>query len=165
MIFLTVGTLFSFDRLIKAVDDLVGEGVLEEEVFAQIGPDAYVPKNMASTVSLGKEEFDEKIRQASCLLSHAGMGSITMALSYSKPMLVMPRLKRYCEHVNDHQLGTARKFEELGHVLAAYDTDELPGKIKLLHDFIPKPRENQAHLVAERIRRFLEDVDAKTQGR
>jgi len=83
-----------------------------------------------------------------------------MALSHNKPLLVMPRLKRYGEHVNDHQLGTARKFEELGHVLAAYTEDELPDKIQQLPNFVPVPRENQAHLVAERIARFLKEMTA-----
>jgi len=109
-------------------------------------------------VSLEKNVFDKRLREASSVISHAGMGTITMALKNHKPLLVMPRLKRYREHVNDHQVATARKFEELGHILVAYETEELPVKIEELKTFVPRKREAQPHAVAERIARFLNDL-------
>lgn len=36
IILLTVGTQFSFDRLVKAVDDALDNGLVDEEIFAQI---------------------------------------------------------------------------------------------------------------------------------
>jgi len=92
------------------------------------------------------------------LISHAGIGSITAALEHNKSLLVMPRMKRYKEHVNDHQISTAQKFEQLGHILAAYTEDELAEKIRQLKLFVPKPRENQANAVAERIAGFLDGI-------
>lgn len=158
MIFLTIGTLFPFGRLIKAVDEAVGEGLIDEQVFAQIGNDSYKPRHINFVEKLSKGVFDRTVTEASMLISHAGIGSITSALSRGKPLLVMPRLKRFGEHVNDHQVGTARKFEELGHVLVAYDTDELPAKIRQLKTFTPKPRVSQADKVARRIAEFLDDL-------
>lgn len=67
-------------------------------------------------------------------------------------------LKRYREHINDHQVGTASQFEQLGHILVAYDADELSAKIQLLETFVPKPRKNQADQVASRIREYLESL-------
>ena len=158
MIFLTVGTQFPFDRLVKTVDEFVGSNGLNEEIFAQIGDSRYQPQNFKAVASLDKSLFDKYLRDASCIISHAGMGTITMALELQKPLLVLPRRKIYGEVVNDHQLGTAKKFEELGHVLAAYSVEELPGKIAQLSSFVPVPRENQAHLVAGRITRFLNEM-------
>ena len=37
MIFLTVGSRYGFDRLVRAVDGLVERGVITDEVVAQIG--------------------------------------------------------------------------------------------------------------------------------
>lgn len=68
----------------------------------------------------------------------------------------MPRLKRYKEHVNNHQVATAKKFEELGHILVAYSEEELPEKLQQLKSFVPKPRENEAKKVVARISKFLE---------
>jgi UDP-N-acetylglucosamine transferase subunit ALG13 len=156
MIFLTVGTLFPFDRLVKAVDDAIEGGVIKQPVFGQIGETSLKPKYMEYTQMLTKNLFDEKVSTAGYIISHAGIGSIVMALEHGKPLLVMPRMKRFKEHVNDHQVATARKFEELGHILAAYSEEELPGKLHQLKTFVPKPRENQANAVAERIAKFLE---------
>lgn len=155
MIFLTVGTQFPFDRLVKAVDELVGRNGFDEQIFAQIGDSLYQPRNFKAISSLEKKVFDKHICEASCIISHAGMGTITTALEHHKPLLVMPRLKKYGEAVNDHQLAIARKFEELRHILVAYQQDDLLRKIDRLRLFVPNPRENQAKAVADRIARFL----------
>jgi len=155
LIFLTVGTLFPFDRLVKAVDEAIRAHLLNDKVFAQIGKSKYKPRNMTYAPTLDTKNFDEKIKQAEYLISHAGIGSITAALSLNKPLLVMPRLKRFGEHVNDHQLGTARKFEKLGHILVAYTEDEVPKKMKQLRSFTPKPRKVQTEAVVNRISTFL----------
>lgn len=158
MIFLSVGTQFPFDRLVKAVDDACEEGLIYEEIFAQVGKSFYKPRNFKSVISLEKEVFDKRFREASGIISHAGMGTITMALDNKKPLFVMPRLKKYGEVVNDHQVAIARKFEELGHILVAYEAEDLPKKIKKLKFFVPRPRESGAELVAERISSFLSRV-------
>lgn len=155
MIFLTVGTLFPFDRLVQVVDSAVGKELIKDEVFAQIGCNSFKPKNMGYAELLDKNTFDKKVNKATHLISHAGIGIITMALDYNKPILVMPRMKCFKEHVNDHQVAAARKFEKLGHILVAYETKDLPEKIEKLKSFVPKPRENQAKAVAERISKFL----------
>lgn len=157
MIFLTVGTLFEFDRLVKAVDEYIGADLIEEEVFAQIGPGKYRPNHMNYVQTLDKNKYDRIVQECSAMISHAGMGSISMSLNYAKPLLVMPRQKKYGEHVNNHQLHTAHKFEELGHILVAYDTDELPEKIKLLKTFRPKPRNPNRQGVIDRISQFLSE--------
>lgn len=163
MIFLTVGTQFPFDRLVKAIDDIAGKGIMQDDIFGQIGDSSYKPRNFEAVVSLDKGDFDRKLNVSSGIISHSGMGTITMAFSSNKPLLVLPRLARYGEVVNDHQVGIARKFAEYGHLLAAFDVEELPEKIEQLKTFVPKPRENQAHLVAERIGKFLAEINAKSQ--
>jgi beta-1,4-N-acetylglucosaminyltransferase len=155
MIFLTVGTQFPFDRLVKCIDEFIGRNGFEDEVFAQIGHSSYRPRNFEYVESLEKGKFDRLIQNASHIIGHAGIGTIITALDNNKPLLVMPRLKKQGEVVNDHQAAIAKKFEELGQVLAAYSAKELPEKIKLLSSFVPKVRESQAHIVAQRITRFL----------
>jgi len=158
MIFLTVGTQFPFDRLVKAVDELVGRNGFDEEIYAQIGDSSYQPRNFKAIPLLEKKVFDKRISEASCIVSHAGMGIMTMALDNEKPLLVMPRLRRYREVVNDHQVAIAKKFEQLGYVLAAYSVEELPEKIQQLSTFTPKKRVSQVQLVAGRITEFLNGV-------
>jgi UDP-N-acetylglucosamine transferase subunit ALG13 len=158
MIFLTVGTQFPFDRLVRTVDRAVGSHSFNDNVFAQIGKSKYIPQNMMYAEILDANSFDSKIKQADFLISHAGIGSITTALRMNKPLLVMPRLRKFREHVNDHQVATARKFEELGHILVAYCVEELPETLQELKSFVPKPRKNQVEAVTERIAQFLNEL-------
>jgi len=159
MIFLTVGTYpLPFDRIVTAVDTAVMEGLIEEEIFAQIGFCRYRPRNMEYVEMLQKRTFDSYFQKASYIIGHAGMGTISAALDYRKPLLAMPRLKKHGEIVNDHQVAIARKFEELGHILVAYREEELPKKLKKLTSFVPRPRKNQAKAVADRIAKFLDEV-------
>ena len=158
MIFLTVGTLFPFERLVMAVDLAVAKGLLKEDVIAQVGKGGNKYHNVKCVEVLKKDEFDEHVKNASYLISHAGMGSITMALSQNKSLIVMPRLAKYGEHVNDHQLGTAKKFEQLGHILAAYTEVEIPEKIIQLKTFVPQPRKVQTKAVIDRINIFLNEI-------
>ncbi len=162
MIFLTVGTYpIPFDRLIKAIDIAVGDGMIEENIFAQIGVCNYKPQNMKYVSMLEKGDYDLYLQEASSVISHAGIGTITIALDYNKPILVMPRMKRLKEHVNDHQVATARKFESLGHVLAVYKTEDLLKKIKHLKTFMPRKRSAQPQAVADRITKFLNELRIK----
>ena len=55
MIFLAVGTQFGFDRLVKVVDEAIGRQLIQDTVFAQIGPGSYLPKRMEYVVSLEKD--------------------------------------------------------------------------------------------------------------
>ena len=54
MIFMTVGTQFPFDRLVRAVDEAVGMELITDHIFAQIGKNATVPRNFESVETLQK---------------------------------------------------------------------------------------------------------------
>lgn len=158
MIFLTVGTQFPFDRLVKAVDRALDDNLIYEEVFAQIGESAYRPRNFEAVSFLDKRIFDERLRSASSVISHAGIGVITLALDNNKPLLVMPRLKKHGEVVNDHQVTIAKKFARLGYILAVYRVEHLPANIKKLATFVPRKRQMQSRAVTERIAKFLYEL-------
>jgi len=158
MIFLTVGTQFPFDRLVKAVDEAAGTNGFDEKIVAQIGDSSYCPENFEAAPSVEKAVFDRYFNKADSIISHAGMGTITMALDHRKPLLVMPRLKKYGEVVNDHQLAIAKKFEQLGYLLVAYGAEDVPIKMKQLKSFVPQERQPCADIVAARISTFLNEL-------
>ncbi|HMC16111.1 MAG TPA: glycosyltransferase [Albitalea sp.] len=160
MIFVTVGSMFPFDRLIRSVDELVGQGVITEPVIAQIGDGRYEPRHMPFERFLAKPQYDQRMAEARVLLAHAGAGTIALALAHHKPLLVLPRLKRHREHVNDHQLATARKFEQLGHVLVAYDERDIAAKLHELAGFVPRARQADPQRMARRIGAFLSALQA-----
>jgi len=158
MIFLTVGTQFPFDRLVKAVDKAAGTNGFHEHIVAQIGESSYCPENFEANPALEKAVFDQHLRKADSIISHAGMGTIAMALDHRKPLLVMPRLKKYGEVVNDHQLAIAKKFEELGYLLVAYSAEDVQIKMEQLKCFVPQERQPCPDIVAARISTFLNEL-------
>ena len=137
MIFLTVGTQSRFDRLVKSVDELIGNNGFDEELFAHIGYSTYKPRNFKAVTYIDKQLFDKYIHDASCIISHAGIQVISMVLQNHKPLLVMPRLKKYGELINDHQVKIAQRFEKLGQILVAYHERDLPKKVNQLKTFVP----------------------------
>lgn len=161
MIFLTVGTQFPFDRLVKAVDRAIEAMGLDEELYAQVGDSSYQPRNFEAASHLEKHLFDDCMRKASSIISHAGMGTITMALDHKKPLLVMPRRKRFGEVVNDHQVAIAKKYEELGHLIVAYDEEDISKKIKALRHFVPRKRNVCCEAVIQRISSFLHEIEGR----
>lgn len=128
MIFITIGTQEPFDRLIKAMDEIAGL-YKNKEFVAQVSNTNYVSNNLKTVEFLEPAEFEKLFNEAELIVSHAGMGSIISALTKRKPILVVPRLMKYREHRNEHQLATAKKMEQLGYIRVAYDTDELKDKV------------------------------------
>lgn len=158
MIFVTVGSMFPFDRLIRAVDELVQRGVITDAIEAQIGDGTYEPKHMPFDRFLSKPDYEAKLKRCDAIIAHAGAGTIALALAHHKPLLVLPRQAKFAEHVNDHQIPTARKFGELEHVLVANEVEDLPTQLPYLSAFRPKPREVHADRLASRIGQFLRDI-------
>jgi UDP-N-acetylglucosamine transferase subunit ALG13 len=164
MIFLTIGTQFPFDRLVEAIDSLVGENDSGEEVFAQIGESSYEPHSFEYVESLKKSEFDHLMQKASGIIGHAGVGTIAMALEHNKPLLVMPRSAKHREVVNDHQAAIAQKFGQLEHILVAHEVEELPEKIEQLKTFVPRKRKATPEPVVECIAEFLNNLANDGEG-
>lgn len=158
MIFLTVGSMFPFDRLVQSVDELVGGKLLDGAIVAQIGDGKYEPRHIVFSRYLAKPEYDKLVVAADMLIGHAGAGTIALALKHRKPLLVVPRLKQHGEHVNDHQVVTARKYEEMGHVLVAHDMRDIPAKLAALKNFSPRHREARPQDLARRVGEFLDTL-------
>lgn len=121
MIFATVGsTQIPFARLIRALDGLPGE-----TLSVQHGP---VPPPSAAAEMRAFMEFPEviqRIEAADVVVCHAGAGSILCALRAGHTPVVVPRLKRFGETVDDHQLELARALAEEGRVIAVEQLERL----------------------------------------
>jgi UDP-N-acetylglucosamine transferase subunit ALG13 len=114
MIFITLGSQkFQFNRLLKAVDELVAAGKIKDEVFAQIGYSDYKPTNYKYEQFLDREKFSQIMDKAEIVITHGGTGAIIGAVKKGKKVIAVPRLARYGEHVDDHQLQLVGQFKDL----------------------------------------------------
>ena len=120
MIFVTLGSQkFQFNRLLKAVDELD----TDEEIFAQIGYSDYKPKNYKYKEFLDREEFATWEEKADIVITHGGTGAIIGAVKKGKKVIAVPRLAKYGEHVDDHQIQLIKQFKNLNLIYACVDGD------------------------------------------
>ncbi|HFI0094079.1 TPA: glycosyltransferase [Streptococcus suis] len=113
MIFVTVGTHEQpFNRLIEEVDRLKKEGVITDEVFIQTGFSTYKPQycNWKSIISYS--EMEDHMANADIIITHGGPATFMGAIAKGKKPIVVPRLEKFGEHVNDHQLEFAFQVKE-----------------------------------------------------
>lgn len=131
MVFVAVGTQkFQFNRLLKAVDDLIEQGKLTDEVFAQVGHSDYVPRNYAYQDFLSKDEFQSCIDRCDLLITHSGVATIIAGLRQEKKIVVVPRLARFAEHVDDHQFQIAENFSSKNMLMMCRVGDDLAELIR-----------------------------------
>ena len=158
MIFITLGSQkFQFDRLLKAVDNLVENGIITEEVFAQTGYSNYVPQHYKYKAFLDRSEYAEAEANADLVLTHGGTGAIIGAVKEGKKVIAVPRLAKYGEHVDDHQVQLLKQFEEMNIISVCYDTDKLgecytETKTKVFNKY-----KSNSSAIIESIEEFLEE--------
>lgn len=146
MIYVTVGTQkFPFNRLLREVDRYIEEGLINEPVFAQIGSSTYLPRNYPYERYLSKDRFAEYVKKCDVLVTHSGIATIMLGLGYKKPVIVIPRLARYGEHVDDHQSQIAQIFSEKNYVMQCGQNDNLAVMISCAkeHHFSEYVSQNQ----------------------
>jgi UDP-N-acetylglucosamine transferase subunit ALG13 len=114
----------------EAVERANREGVFGEDVVVQYGHSIVVPTGCRSHQFLAREEFRMLVREASLIITHAGAGTIGQCFKAGKRPIVVPRLKAYGEHVNDHQMELVRQLECLGRVYAVHDLQSLPDVVR-----------------------------------
>ena len=127
MIFVTVGSQkFPFNRLLQKVDQLLAQGVITEEVFAQTGASDYLPRHFQYQAFCAREQFSALMERCSVMITHGGAGTMVEAVKRRKRTIVVPRLASYGEHVDDHQLQLLEQFQRLNLVHACLDLEQLP---------------------------------------
>ena len=132
MVFVTVGTHEQpFDRLVKAIDGLVADGTLREEVFVQAGYCAYEPEHCAWQRFVPATEMRSRMEGADVVVTHGGPSSFVEAMAAGKVPVVVPRYEWFGEHVNDHQEAFVRLVaERQGGIVPVYDTADLAAAIE-----------------------------------
>ena len=158
MIFVVLGTQkFQLNRLLQKLDEYVEQGLLTDEIYAQIGNSTYKPRHYAYKDFMDKKEFDATIAKADLVIAHSGVGTIITAIHAKKPVVVFPRLAKYKEHVDDHQLDIARAFEMKKYVLCCYENDDLLEKINKCKNFQFDEYVSQQKQIIGIIRDFLDE--------
>ncbi|MBI4052792.1 MAG: hypothetical protein HY394_02015 [Candidatus Diapherotrites archaeon] len=156
-VFASVGTHpQQFDRLLKELD-VLAKNDKSLRIFAQTGNSGFTPSFPHEKFLSGKE-YEKKFRGAGIIVSHGGAGTIISALQMEKKLIIVPRLKKFGEHTNDHQLDLAKALEKDGKAVAVEDISGLAGAIETAGHFKPDFSSSREKLI-RRISAFLESAE------
>jgi UDP-N-acetylglucosamine transferase subunit ALG13 len=126
LIFVCTGSRkFQFNRLIQKIDELVADGIITEDVFAQIAETTYIPQHISYRKYLSPEEFKDYQTKASLIITHAGTGALISSLKLGKQVISVPRLYKYNEHLDDHQLQVSGVLASEGYLREVLDIEKL----------------------------------------
>jgi len=92
--------------------------------FVQTGTSA-VPRLADHRQYLDHAEMEAMVREAAVVVCHGGPGTIMLAATLGKRPIVVPRCKRYGEHVDDHQCSFAERIAGQGAIVLAQSEEEL----------------------------------------
>ena len=157
MIFITLGSQkFQFNRLLKAVDEQVAEGRITDEIFAQIGASDYKPQCYPYKDFLNRDKFAEWTNKADIVITHGGTGAVIGAVKKGKKVIAVPRLAKYGEHVDDHQIQLIGQFKELDLICACNDCDDIWKVLEKVKHTDYKSYESNTSRLIESIEEFIE---------
>jgi UDP-N-acetylglucosamine transferase subunit ALG13 len=159
LILVTVGTHNQgFERLIKTVDKLVREKKINEKVIIQTGNTDYIPQNCKWFKFTSIKNFIKICKKSTIIITHGGVGSIIIPLQLKKPTIVVPRLKKFNEHVDDHQLQIAKELEKQRKLIVVYNIKYLENAIKKARNFVPS-RIEKKNKILNIIEKFILEVE------
>ena len=158
MILILLGTQNnSFHRLLEEVQKNIDNGTIQEEVIAQIGYTKFASKDMTLYGKIPTEEIKKLIDKADVVITHGGVGSIITSITKGKKVIAVPRLKKYKEHVNDHQLDIVDSFNALGYIIGIHNVEELGDALKKAKDFKPKKYEQNTGNIVKIVEDFIDN--------
>lgn len=139
MILITLGTQDKqFTRLLDVVQEQINKGNIKDKVIVQAGHTKYESKDMKIFDLIDRDKFTDLIAKCDILITHGGVGSIITGLQNNKKVIVAPRLSKYNEHINDHQIQIVENFAQAGYILPLYENDDLGKVLKKVNKFKPK---------------------------
>jgi UDP-N-acetylglucosamine--N-acetylmuramyl-(pentapeptide) pyrophosphoryl-undecaprenol N-acetylglucosamine transferase len=125
---LALGTMqFPFPRLVDRVNAVLPEDA--QAVLWQTGSTPLDGGAVAGRASVSPEELRQAFREADVVIAHAGVGTALEALDAGRTPILVPRLRRFREHVDDHQVQVAEELAGRGLALLRHAEDLTAGDL------------------------------------
>lgn len=145
-----------FDRLMDAI--MKSNLINNHDIYMQLGYTNGVYQNVHYQQYYTEEELLKQIELADVIITHAGVGSIVSCLKLNKPTIVVPRLGKYKEQNNDHQVQIMKRYQEQGYIIALEDLSKLEQTILQAKSFKTKPYQADKQGIIEEIESFINSL-------
>lgn len=158
MILVLLGTQNnSFHRLLEEVQKNIDNGIIKEEVIVQKGYTKFESDQMTLYNQIPIDEMNKLIERADLIITHGGVGSIITSIECNKKVIAVPRLKKYKEHVNDHQCEIIETFNNLGYIIGLNNVNELGETLKKVKEFKPKKYKKNTGNIINIVENFIDN--------
>ena len=158
MILVLLGTQNnSFHRLLEEIQKNIDNGNIKEEVIVQKGYTKFESENMTLYNQLPADKIMKLTEKADLVITHGGVGSIINSIEKNKKVMAVPRLKKYNEHVNNHQLDIIKSFNDMEYIIGLNDVEELEEALKKVKNFKPKPYIKNTGNILEIVANFIDN--------
>jgi len=154
MIYVTVGTE-GFDQLTKKMDELVGEGNIEEKVVIQTGCGKYAPKNCEHYEIIPSKKHHEFYKKADLIITHGGAGTIYEVLEIGKKMIGIENP----DVADSHQSDLLGEFSEKGFLVWCKSLDDLGETIRKIKKIKFKKYQHPECKIQYKIKEFLDNLE------
>ena len=159
MILVLLGTQHNeFTRLLEEIKDCINNGFITERVVVQAGFTKYKTDKMKIFDMISKDILENLVDEANIIITHGGVGSITMVLKKHKKVIAVPRLHEFNEHVNDHQRQIINVFNEKKYLIGIQNVEDLPEALKQIKDFKPKEYKGDNRKIIKLIEDFIDNI-------
>ena len=140
MILVLLGTFtIEFSRPIIAIENAIKNGDVKEEIIVQAGHTAYSSELLTIRSFIDPKELNELNERAEIIVTHAGVGSILRGFKMHKKIIAIPRLYKFQEHVDDHQVDILEEFAECNYLIPWHEDDNFKDLLAKARTFEPSP--------------------------
>ena len=159
MILVLLGTQDkSFKRLLDKVEEQINLGNIKEKIVVQAGYTKYNSSNMEIFDLISNDKLNKLMDDADIIITHGGVGSIIEYLKKNKKIIVCPRLKKYNEHTNNHQLQIVESFSKKGYIIPYYENDDLGKILKEIKDFKPRKYRSNTKNMINTLENYIDSI-------
>ena len=159
LILVTLGTQDKgFERLLVAIDHEINNTKIKDKVIVQAGCTKYKSKNMEIFDLIPSDKFEQLITKCDLLITHGGVGSILSGLLHEKIVIAAPRLAKYNEHVNDHQLQIIENLGKKKYILVLKDFTKIGKILEKAKDFKPKKFVSNTENIIKNLEDYIDSI-------
>ena len=141
--------------MLAEIERLIKSGRITDTVIAQIGNTKFTTDLPNSKMQLidftTPKEMDTLIENADFIITHGGVATIIKGVNIGKKIIAVPRLKKYREHVNDHQLQIIENFSESGYIVGTKGVEDIEDSLDKIKEFIPKKYKSNNQAFVEKL--------------
>lgn len=156
MVLIVLGTWnMPFPRPLIEIEKLCEQKKVTEEIIVQTGHTQFDSRHMTMVPFFEQFDLEELYKKAQFVICQAGIGSIMMGLKNKKKIIAIPRLEKYNEHIDNHQLEILNVFEKQNHLMGWDENENLLNIILKLDAFLPKEYSFKEEKISDEIIQFI----------